>query len=453
MVAKKGLKAKTAFKRTGSAIFLVLNTFVWYLLTYFVLTNSILPDNEKIPLLLIYNFAIAATAIIGSKLFPRARTKALYLWLFMGAISTFLLNFISGTNILTDSLIAFFFGSSIGIGLPSCLSYFASLATIENRGLIGGIIWSLTGFTVVILALLIDSLQSGIIASIVVLSVWRFLGALIFPLMNKRSKPEEKIVEKPPSYFSIIRDRRVLLYLFPWVMFSIINFAEAPLIQRTFDSLDPGLYTSIVMLEYVFIGIFAIIGGALSDIVGRKRIVIVGFVMLGIEYAALSAFSNSEAIPYLFLVLDGITWGLLFSVFLTVIWGDLGERFGKEKFYTIGGIPFLLSAFLTIVVELYVNSPNTGNESINLATAFSIASFFLFLAVIPLMYAPETLPEKAMKDRDLNSYIEKAKKIAEKEGEKKQNQQKVDTQNEDSNADAEETEEEKKARELAEKYY
>jgi hypothetical protein len=39
---------------------------------------------------------------------------------------------------------------------------------------------------------------------------------------------------------------------------------------------------------------------------------------------------------------------------------------------------------------------------------FSFASVFLFLAVLPLIYAPETLPEKTMKDRDLKSYIEKA---------------------------------------------
>jgi hypothetical protein len=46
----------------------------------------------------------------------------------------------------------------------------------------------------------------------------------------------------------------------------------------------------------------------------------------------------------------------------------------------------------------------------------SIASFFLFLAVIPLFYAPETLPEKEIKERELKGYIEKAKKIKEKHG-------------------------------------
>ena len=114
-------------------------------------------------------------------------------------------------------------------------------------------------------------------------------------------------------------------------------------------------------------------------------------------------------ISYVFMTLDGITWGLLFSVFLTVVWGDLGEGYEKEKFYVIGGVPFLLANFLSVLINPYA-------ASIPLGTAFTVASFFLFVAVIPLMYAPETLPEKAMKDRDLKSYVEKALKNASKRG-------------------------------------
>ena len=451
MVTIKGLKDKEAFKKNIPSIFLVLNTFVWYLLTYFVFNTIITSLNlasNQVAFFLIYNIGIAISAIIGSKFFPKSRAKGLYLWLFMGTIATFLLNFFSSTNLITNLLIAFFFGSSIGIGLPSCLSYFANMAKIETRGLIGGIIWSLTGFTVGILALLINLGQLDTIAVVVVLTSWRLLGAIIFPIINRRNKPEIQSLEKIPSYFSIIRNKQVLLYLFPWVMFSIINSVEGPLIQVSFGN---ELYTSIVMFEYVLIGIFAVIGGALSDVVGRKRVVIIGFVMLGIEYAALSAFSGIQAVSYLFLVLDGITWGLLFSVFLTVIWGDLGQRYEKEKFYTVGGIPFLLSAFLTIIVTPYANA--NANNGAALTTAFSIASFFLFLAVIPLMYAPETLPEKSMKDRDLKNYIEKAQKIVSKGRMKKQ---KEEHNEEIKNVSSEPENDSKKyeeARKLAEKYY
>jgi MFS family permease len=357
-------------------------------------------ETEKLGLFTTYFVGIAVTAILGSKFFSRARTKSLDLWLFMGAIATFLLTAISSDSMLADALLAFFLGASIGIGLPSCLSYFADSTSVENRGFVGGIIWSAVGFTVLVFAFLISML--GQWEAIIVLTIWRLLGGICFPVLNrKHAKPA---AQKSLSYLELIRKRAILLYLFPWVMFSLINFAEAPLLEKVFGA---EFFAFVQLVEFAFIGIFAIVGGIIADIAGRKRVVIAGFIMLGIEYAAMSAFSNSPAILYLFLTLDGITWGLLFSVFLTVIWGDLGENYEKEKYYTLGGVPFLLSTFLTILIKPYASV-------ISITTAFSFASFFLFLAVIPLMYAPETLPEKSIKDRELKSYIEKAKKAKEK---------------------------------------
>jgi MFS family permease len=160
-------------------------------------------------------------------------------------------------------------------------------------------------------------------------------------------------------------------------------------------------------IEFAFVGVFAIVGGTVADYTGRKRVVIAGFIMLGIEYAALSAFSSSSVALYLFLTLDGITWGFLFSVFFMALWGDLGENYEKEKYYALGGLPFILAAFLSVLIR-------PSASAISPTAAFSFASFFLFLAVIPLMYAPETLPEKHIKERELKSYIEKAQKEKEK---------------------------------------
>jgi len=110
---------------------------------------------------------------------------------------------------------------------------------------------------------------------------------------------------------------------------------------------------------------------------------------------------------YLFLTLDGITWGLFVSVFFMAIWGDLGENREKEKYYALGGLPNLLANFVSILISPYASA-------ISPTAAFSFASFFLFLAVIPLMYAPETLPEKKIRERELKGYIDKAKKVKEK---------------------------------------
>jgi hypothetical protein len=57
--------------------------------------------------------------------------------------------------------------------------------------------------------------------------------------------------------------------------------------------------------------------------------------MLGIEYATFSILNidNFAIAGYLFILLDGVSWGLLFSVFFTSLWGDLGEYHVKEKYY------------------------------------------------------------------------------------------------------------------------
>ena len=443
MIRIRASRNKIAWRETTPAILIVFNSFVWYILTYAVFSSIVnelnLLDTEKLGLFVVYYISIAVSAILGSKFFPRARNKSLYLWLFMGAIATFLLIAFSNNGVLADALLSFFFGASIGIGLPSCLSYFADSTSVENRGIVGGIIWSTVGFTLLIFAFLINML--GQWEAIIALTMWRLLGGVGFMLLNR--KPTKFAAQKSPAYLELIRKKEILLYLFPWVMFSIINFIEAPILEGVFGT---DFFAFVQLVESVFVGFVAIVGGFIADIAGRKRVVIAGFVMLGIEYAALSAFSNSQAALYLFLILDGITWGLLVSVFFTVIWGDLGEHYGKEKYYTLGGLPYLLGNFLYILIKPYA-------VGISATAAFTVASFFLFLAVIPLMYAPETLPEKVIKDRDLQSYVEKAKQKAQKEAEKSQKKHSDKAEKEKGKEEPEETPDDAEARKLAEKYY
>jgi MFS family permease len=410
MISLRALREKTAWRATAPSILLVLNSLVWYILTYaafLAIVNQLhLLDTEKLGLFTTYFAGIAISAILGAKFLPHARSKFLNLWSFMGAIATLLLIAVSGNGMLVNALLAFFLGVSIGVGLPSCLSYFADLTSVENRGFIGGIIWSAVGFTILIFAFLINMIgqwETIIVQweTIVALTMWRLFGGIGFLALNRKHKTLG--AQKSPSYLELFRKREILLYLFPWIMFSLINFAEAPILESVFGA-DFGF---VQLLEWAFVGIFAIVGGIVADVAGRKRVVISGFVMLGIEYAAMSAFSNAPATLYLFLTLDGITWGLFASVFFTAIWGDLGENREKEKYYALGGLPYLLANFLYILIRPYASA-------ISPTAAFSFASFFLFLAVIPLMYAPETLPEKKIRERELKGYIDKAKKVKEK---------------------------------------
>ena len=133
-----------------------------------------------------------------------------------------------------------------------------------------------------------------------------------------------------------------------------------------------------------------------------------GFIMLGISYAVLGTFPELYVSQVVFAVVSGIAGGMFGAVFLMTLWGDLAEGVEPEKYYAIGALPYLLSGFLELLVAPYLK------DSISPYATFSFAAFFLFIAVFPLWLAPETLPEKQIKDRELKGYIEKAKKTKEK---------------------------------------
>ena len=133
--------------------------------------------------------------------------------------------------------------------------------------------------------------------------------------------------------------------------------------------------------------------------------IILAYVMVGIGYAVLSFSYSSVFALYLYVLLDGVAWGIFALMFFLIIWGDLAMR-QKERYYLAGILPFLISSFVSVLVTPYA-------PMISLSTAFSLASFFLFLAILPLVYAPETLPEKHIKEQEVKQYIEKAKKTKE----------------------------------------
>lgn len=397
-------------KRFAPALVLVFNTIAWYWLTYSVTFSYYANDN-----LLIFGahyIGIALAAIVGASIFRRSRETSLSLWMLLGAVMTILLPAIALNNTPLNILISLLFGVSIGIGLPSCLAYFADVTDVENRGTYGGIAWGFVGFSIISLALLMRGFHP--IQTAEVLASWRFFGFVAFFLLWKvQGKISQALVV--PSYRSLLSRRDLLLYLLPWIMFSLVNFTETPIIYRLMGTSDlwgknVALLETIVLgvsVEFAISGLFAVIGGRLADIVGRKRVIITGFVILGIGYAVFGLFYQSQAVWFVYTVLDGVAWGMFAAVFFMTLWGDLAGSNQKERYYLLGGLPYLLAAFI----------PEIATQSLKAippATAFSLASFFLFVAVLPLMYATETLSEKRIKEMELRTYLEKAKRIKEK---------------------------------------
>lgn len=389
---------------------LIVNSFSWYFPLYIFFVNTL--DSLQIgynTLLIIYfahYLAIIVSAFAGNFLIRKFNRQILLIfWVLIGMFASSSLLPIKSAEIELICTVSILLGLSLGLGFPLCLAYFADNVDTNRRGSVGGFIF-FTAFigmcTIGFFTTILDY-----VTSILFFTVWRCIGLITFVLIRPKNFENVKTTEIP--YKVILHERSFILYYIPWIMFCLVNSLIIPFfdfqLQRYF--LGTNVRYLISVGEFGIGGLSAIICGLLSDVIGRKRIIVFAYIIVGIGYAVLSFSFSSPIVFYLYVVLDGIAWGIFALMFYFVIWGDLAGNRSKEKIYLLGTLPFLISSFLSFFVMPYA-------QIFPLTTAFSLASFFLFLAVVPLMYAPETLPEKTLRERELRSYIEKAKRFREK---------------------------------------
>jgi MFS family permease len=402
-----GTKTKVAVVN----VVLIASAFMWYFYAFNVLREVIstidLPPMESLAVWGINFIGIAISAILGAILIDKIKRRFFFIliWMFAGIIFSLIPLIVDITTSTGLIIVSAIFGAYFGVGMPACMGYYASTTATEHRSKLGGLTFLSIGLGFFLLGIIgIENIATNAF----ILSTLRGFGLIILLLL----RPEEKVIEKSDkvSFKFVISNRSFLLYFVPWFAFSIINYMTVPILASSFEE---ELARSFSVIENVLIGIFAVIGGVFADRFGRKRLAIVGFALLGLSYAILGFFPRDFSGGYIYVLyfytfVDGITWGVLATIFLITIWGDLAHGKSSDKYYAIGALPYLLSNFMRILVGSYVG------DAVSVNTVFSFAAFFLFLAILPLIYAPETLPEKHIRERELKSYIEKAQKEAAK---------------------------------------
>jgi len=382
-----------------TAFFLLFNAFSWWYVIPLII-ERILGDlqvtyTQNTVIWVVYYSAIIGSSLVGSILSSKiSRLKFLYFWTILGAISTSLPPFFSGFMVTHAMLISILLGASFGLGMPSCLAYFADCTHIENRGRMSGITFLVTNLSAPLFAISFGMFDLKTIS--LVFAGWRAFGLVVFLLKPKEITLSE--INKKSSFGSILKNKSFALYFTAWLMFNLIDNFEMPILDHIFGDFQ------YILVAPVIGSFFTLIAGLLCDQIGRKRVVLYGFVTMGIAYAIIGIAPKALLPWYFFLTAESISWSIFFVTFILALWGDLSEPGNREKYYVIGEAPFFFAEIVGVLSAPYAALiPETS--------AFSLASFFLFLAVLPLLYAPETLPERKIELRRLRKYVEKAKKL------------------------------------------
>jgi MFS family permease len=400
-----GLQVKAAL----STIILVSNAFAWYFGTYYLIARYVneigLGEVETIAIWGVNSAAAAVSALLMSRRRLRLvnRQEFLMLWMLLGAVASAVPLAVRPALFSELILMALLWGFSFGLGMPFSMEYYTDNITLHNRGKIGGLTFLLS-YSLTFLFGTVGG--ANLTALILCLTFWRVAGLMLFYALRLKAKtPYEET--RSPSYSSILKERSFILYLLPWIMFSLINYLNIPILGAyASEFFKSGLAESSSLIEGLVIGFSALIGGFMCDSIGRKRLIIFGFVAVGLGYASLSVFPGLIISWYFYTLLDGVAWGMFSVTFLMALWGDLANEKPSRKYYALGGLPYLFANVLQVLI---------GKDlAIKPLAVFPLTSLFLFLAVLPLMYAPETLPEKELRERELKQYIGKAKKIKEK---------------------------------------
>ena len=436
---------KAKIREVFPSLFLLVNSITWFSLTWFLVADLIGKASFDTILLVSSSYfgALLASAIIGATLLNKKLRgkKPLLTWISLGAVACAVSAVLAPeAGSLNLVLVSLPLGALAGLGIPTCLAFFAENFKSKNRGRNGAIVFFVIQALTAMVYLSISTLNVD--NKFLVLAVWRLIGiSSVFFLAPKAEVAEERKI----PLLNIIRDKTFFLYFIPWFLFTIVNFVEEPLLEFHFDADFYNLYKVATIL---ITSISAFLGGAICDYKGRKVSGILGFVLLGLAYAFLSLLPNTLVSQILYTILVGVAWGVLYVTFIFVVWGDIAEEKNREKYYLLGCMPFLFSNLISILVRPFA-------ADIRITETFSLASLFLFLAILPLLYAPETLSEKIMRARELKNYIAKAQKEVAKaqnkgEDESEQCEKEAEEESVEFKVDQEDDE---KARELAEKYY
>jgi hypothetical protein len=313
----------------------------------------------------------------------------------IASVFTLLLLFVSSYSFILVAV--FLIGVFFSIGQLSFYVHFWNTTSSERRGRIGGLIGFATlPFYFIINAIAASNLSlfgTAIIAT----------ALCIAPVIAVLLRPRKTAV--PFRTEGIYQEKRtILFYAIPWILFSLTNATLAKNITLgTVQSIAASDFTVLVILQTVGALVGALTGGIIADFFGRRLALALSVTLSGISMA-LSGLVQNPSLYYFVYVADGLSWGILLTMYSFVIWGDLSNKQNCAKMYAIGLVTFYAAVGIGQI-------PSAISLIPVIPSAF-IACTLIFFSNVPIALAPELQSPSFREKILLKMHIKAAKKVA-----------------------------------------
>ena len=347
-----------------------------------------------------FNFVIVITLLLSSFFIHRFnKIHIIYEFSIVTSIVTILLLFTS--SIILRLILIFVAGTFFSAGQLAFFTYFWSLTVSEERGRVAGLIGF---FSLAVFNLLILMAETLDFSGAVMLSVILSLGTLVV----KSLRPEKPMsIAKKDEKGCYSEKRTILLYAVPWALFSLINATLARNIAFLISqNISSSPYIFLIILQVIAANFGALGGGIIADFFGRKLSLTFSLTLYGISLALAGFAKNYEMLCFVYFA-NGLNWGILLTLYLSVVWGDLANKESCAKTYSIGLIIFYLAMGVgsLLTPELF---------QISLVLSSLVSCSLIFLSNMPLILAPELLSSDFRERIKLKSYMNVIRKIGRK---------------------------------------
>jgi len=341
------------------------------------------------------NFVIAVTLIVSSFLVDRINKLGLIRTSSMVSVFMTVLLFFAPNETLRTAVL-FVLGIFFSLGIAGFVAYFWKLTVPEERGRISGII----GFVALPFSFIVASLAAPSLDFLgtITLSIIVNLGILMIVVL----KPKKEVSTAKNGDGNYFEKRTILLYSIPWVLFSLVNvtLAKNASVWIT-QQVSSSSYLLLLGLQFVGVIFGCILGGTIADFLGRRLSLAISLTSYGTSAALVALFTSNEMLSFVY-VLNGFSWGILFTLYIFVIWGDLANKDNCARIYSIGLTTYYLAVGIGFLTQI----------SVPIVTSSLATCLLVFLLNIPIVLAPELSSPDFRERMKMRQHINAAKKIS-----------------------------------------